>query len=129
MIFRYAIIYTADVATTVDFYRRAFALEQEFVHVSGDYAELATGATRLAFSSHRLMAELGKQVATEPPARPAFEIALETEDVAAALTRALAAGAGLVQGVEEMPWGQVTAYVTAPEGTLVELCTAVAPTG
>ena len=127
MIFRYAILYVADVPATLDFYARAFGLATGFLHDSGDYGELATGATRLAFSSHALMAALGKQVATEPPARPAFEIALETDDVEAALDRALAAGAVLVQGAKRMDWGQTTAYVRAPEGTLVELCTPVSP--
>ena len=125
MVFRYAILYVPDVAASLDFYGRAFGLAPGFVHEGGDYGELATGETRLAFTSIALMGRLGKAVATEPPDRPAFEIAFETGDVAGALARALAAGAALVQGVEHMPWGQTTAYVRAPEGTLVELCTAV----
>lgn len=129
MIFRYAILYVADVPATLDFYIRAFGLARGLLHDSGDYGELATGATRLAFSSHALMTALGKEVATEPPARPAFEIAFETDDVEGALDRALAAGAVLVQGARRMDWGQTTAYVRTPEGTLVELCTAVGPTG
>ena len=124
MIFRYAIVYVADVAGTLAFYERAFGLSRSFLNESGDYGELGTGETRLAFSSHALMAQLGKDVATTP-GKPAFEIAFETEDVAKALERALAAGATPVQGVETMPWGQTTAYVKAPEGTLVEICTKV----
>ena len=129
MILRYVILYVADVPAALDFYARAFGLAQGFLHDSGDYGELATGETRLAFSSHRLMASIGKDVATEPPARPSFELALETDDVAAALARAVAAGAELVQDETEMPWGQTIGYVRAPEGTLVELCTVVSPPG
>jgi catechol 2,3-dioxygenase-like lactoylglutathione lyase family enzyme len=126
MIFRYAILYVPDVAATMDFYARAFGLAPGFLHDSGQYGEMQTGETRLAFSAIGLMQTLGKDVATEPPARPSFEIAFETDDVPAALDRALAAGAHLVQGAERMDWGQTTAYVRAPEGTLVEICTAVA---
>jgi lactoylglutathione lyase len=125
MIFRYTILYVANVPETLSFYNRAFGIETAFVHEGNDYGELRTGATKLAFSSFQLMAQIGKEVATEAPAKPSFELAFETEDVPAALARALEAGATLVQEVKQMPWGQTIAYVRAPEGTLVELCTAV----
>jgi lactoylglutathione lyase len=119
----YVILYVADVGATMDFYARAFGLETRFLHDSGDYGEMATGETRLAFSSIALMQSLGKQVATAAPERPSFELAFTTDDVPAALVRALAAGAALVQGATDMPWGQTISYVRAPEGTLVEICT------
>ncbi len=125
MILRYCILYVADVPATMAFYADAFDLTRGFLHESGDYGEMITGETKLAFSSHALMAQLGKQVATKAPDRPSFELAFETEDVAAALDRALGAGATAVQGVTEMPWGQTLAYVRTPEGTLVEICTKV----
>lgn len=123
---RYVILYVADVGKTMDFYARAFGLEDRFRHEGGDYGEMATGETRLAFSAISLMQGLGKQVATEAPTRPSFELAFETGDVPGALDRAVAAGAVLVQSALEMPWGQTVGYVRAPEGTLVEICT---PTG
>ncbi|MEH7826636.1 VOC family protein [Gemmobacter denitrificans] len=125
MIFRYTILYVQDVRATLDFYARAFGQTQGFLHDSGDFGELQTGETKLSFCSIALMGQLGKKVATEPSALPAFEIAFETDDVQAALDRALAAGAELVQGVEQMDWGQTTAYVRTPDGTMVEICTAV----
>ena len=126
MIYRYTILYVASVPETLKFYEAAFGFKTGFLHESGDYGELLTGATKLAFSSHALMATIGKDVATKPPAKPSYELAFETEDVAAALTRAINAGAVLVKPVTEMPWGQTLAYVRAPEGTLIELCTPVA---
>ena len=107
----------------MDFYARAFGLELRFLHDGGDYGEMATGETRLAFSSIALMQSLGKQVASAAPERPSFELAFATDDVPAALERALSAGAALVQGATDMPWGQTISYVCAPEGTLVEICT------
>ena len=122
---RYVILYVPDVAATMDFYARAFGLERGFLHDSGSFGEMVTGATKLCFTAIALMAQIGKQVATVPPDLPSFELAFETEDVAAALARALSEGATLVQGVERMDWGQTTAYVRSPEGTLVEICTPV----
>jgi len=123
---RYVILYVADVGATMDFYARAFGLDVRFLHEGGDYGEMATGDTRLAFSSIALMQSLGKEVASAPPERPSFELAFATEDVPAALDRALSAGAALVQGATQMPWGQTISYVRAPEGTLVEICTPTA---
>jgi lactoylglutathione lyase len=126
MIYRYTILYVASVSETLGFYKAAFGFEIGFMHESGDYGELITGATKLAFSSHALMAQIGKDVATTPPAKPSYELAFEVADVATALAHALANGAELVKPITEMPWGQTLAYVRAPEGTLIELCTAVA---
>ena len=125
MIFRYTILYVQDVKATLDLFNAAFGLKTAFLHESGDYGELDTGQTKLAVSSIELMQQLGKSPATKPVTNPSFEIAFETEDVAGALAKAVQAGAEQVQEVQEMPWGQKTAYVRLPEGILVEICTAV----
>ena len=125
MRFAYTILYVDDVAGTLAFYETAFGLSQGMLHPSGDYGELASGATKLAFSSTRLMAEIGKTPGRPEAGRPVFEIAFTVDDVAAALSTALQAGAKLVQDVEHMPWGQTTAYVTDPNGFMVEPCTPI----
>ncbi len=125
MIFRYTILYVHNVETTLAFFGAAFGFKTAFLHESKDYGELDTGETKLAFSSIALMQQLGKSPATKPVTNPAFEVAFETDDVAGALDKALNAGAELVQEVQEMPWGQTTAYVRLPEGVLIEICTAV----
>ena len=101
----------------------AFGLRSKFVHESGDYGELDTGATTLSFSSHRLLTSIGKHPRAADPDGPCFEIALVTDDVAAAVDRAVDAGAGLKQPAQQMPWGQTVAYVTDLDGFLVEICT------
>jgi len=125
MIFRYTILYVQDVKATLELFNAAFGLKTAFLHESGDYGELDTGQTKLAVSSIELMQQLGKSPATKPVTNPSFEIAFETDDVAGALAKAVRAGAEQVQEVQEMPWGQTTAYVRLPEGILVEICTAV----
>lgn len=125
MLFGYTILYVEDVRRTLDFYEAAFGLKRRFLHESGDFGELDTGTTTLAFSTRKLLAELGKNPSAPVEDSPCFEIAFVTENVPAALKQAVAAGAVLVQEPEDMPWGQTTAYVRDPDGFLVELCTSV----
>ncbi len=125
MHFRYTILYVDDVAASLDFFQRAFGLDKRFLHESGDYGELATGDTRLAFSSTALMRQLGKNPEKPRAGAPVFEIAFETEDVSTALARAVEAGAALVQDVRDEPWGQTTSYVSDPNGYLIEICSPV----
>ncbi|MBI1650998.1 VOC family protein [Hyphomicrobium sulfonivorans] len=114
-----------DVPASVNFFEKAFGFERAFVHESGDYGELVTGATKLAFSSKELMRQLDKNPAAPRPDAPTFEIAFETDDVAGALERAVNAGATLIQDVRDEPWGQTTSYVADPNGYLIEICSAV----
>jgi len=127
MQFAYTILYVEDVARSIGFYEAAFGLQRRFLHEGGDYGELETGATTLAFSSHQLMAQLGKNPRRASADAPSFEIALTTDDVPAALERAVAAGARQLRAPERMPWGQTIAYVEDGDGVLVELCTPVQP--
>lgn len=122
---RYVILYVEDVPSAVDFYHRAFDLRAGFVHESGDYGEIDTGETKVSFSSLTLMRGLGKEPGRPAPHSPTFEIAFETDDVPAALERARAAGAEIVQEPRAEPWGQTTSYVRDSEGFLVEICTPV----
>jgi len=123
MDFGYTIIYVEDVAATLDFYEAAFGLKRRFLHEGGDYAELQTGGTTLAFSSLQLMTRLGKNPQRAAAGAPCFEIAFTTPDVPAAVSQAVAAGARQVQAPEQMPWGQTVAYVADLNDVLVELCT------
>ena len=128
--FGYTIVYVTDVAATVAFYGRAFGLEVRFVHPSGEYAELETGATALAFVTRDKAAESlpGGFRPVDPGRQPlGMEIALVTPDVAGVHARALSAGATEVAAPTEKPWGQTVSYVRDPEGTLVELASPMGP--
>ncbi|NOZ54999.1 MAG: VOC family protein [Gammaproteobacteria bacterium] len=125
MKFKYTILYVKDVAETLRFFNRAFGFKQAMLHESGDYGELDTGSTTLSFSSLKLMTDMGKTPGRANSSKPTFEIAFETDNVPAALAKALKAGATFVQGVEDMPWGQTTAYISDSNGFLIEICTPV----
>ncbi|MFK7844724.1 MAG: VOC family protein [Rhodothermales bacterium] len=124
----YTIVYVADVAATTKFYHTAFGLETRFVHESGDYAELATGDTALAFASFQLgdanFSE-GYLRLNELDKPAGFEIAFTTDDVPKAVQDAVAAGAKLIAEPVVKPWGQTVGYVQAPDGMLIELCTSM----
>lgn len=124
----YTIVYVPDVAASLAFVEQAFGLSRRFLHESGEYGELETGETTLAFASLALgrMNFPGGFVAASESDKPlGVEIALVTPDVAAAHARALAAGAEELKAPEAKPWGQVVAYVCCPDGTLVEICSPV----
>lgn len=127
MRFGYTIVYVDDVERSLAFFERAFGLARRFVAPGGGYGELETGATALAFADHTTARDSlgGDYVPAGASARPlGVEVGLVTDDVAAAVQRALAAGATLLKAPTAKPWGQVVAYVRAPDGTLVELCSA-----
>ena len=125
MQFGYTILYVEDVPATLAFYGEAFGLSSRYTHESGSYGELETGATALAFVSHALLTQIGKTPQSPQLDRPTSEIALVTDDVAAAVKRAVDAGAKPVQAPTAMPWGQTIAYVGDCNGFLVEICTPV----
>jgi lactoylglutathione lyase len=124
----YTIIYVPHVESSLKFYGQAFGLAQKFLHESGDYGELQTGETTLAFASHAL-GEMhfpdGHVRASDSRQPLGMEIALVTQDVHAAHRSALAQGAVELSAPAQKPWGQVVSYVRAPDGTLIELCTPV----
>jgi lactoylglutathione lyase len=121
--FGYTILYVRDVAASVEFYERAFGLERRLLHESGQYGELETGSTALAFAAQDLAAE-NLPDALRPgaaPASPTFEICFVTEDVEAAYERAVREGADATAPPMKKDWGQEVAYVRDPDGNLVEL--------
>jgi lactoylglutathione lyase len=128
MRFGYTILYVRDVASSLELYERAFAQRRRFVHDSGQYAELETGVTTLAFASRDLAASnLPPQFrpAEVGAPTPAFEVCFVTEDVREAFGRAVEAGAEPVSEPQTKPWGQEVAYVRDPDGNLVELASPI----
>lgn len=124
----YTILYVPDVAASLAFHERAFGLKRRFLHESGTYGELDTGATTLAFAAHELGDGnfAGGHVRADSSPQPlGMEVGLVTDDVAAAHRQALACGARELSPPTGKPWGQVVSYVRAPDGCLIELCTPV----
>jgi lactoylglutathione lyase len=94
--FAYTILYVEDVAESIAFYETAFGLSRRFIHESGDYGELETGETALAFAANNLAVTnfpngFVRNDRANPPA--GIEIGLRSDDVAATFTQAVTAGA------------------------------------
>lgn len=124
----YVITYVPDVSASLRFFEQAFGLERRFLHESGDYGELATGETTLAFAAHALGDSnfQGGHVRADSSPRPlGVEVALVADDVQAAHARALAHGAVELAPPTQKPWGQTVSYLRSPDGCLIELCTAI----
>jgi uncharacterized glyoxalase superfamily protein PhnB len=123
----YLVFPVAHVQQTVDFWVEAFGCTLKFVHESGEYAELDTGATTLGFVADTLMEKNGVPYrpnrAGSPPA--GVSVSLVCADPAALLARAVKHGATSLKPVERKPWGQLSGYVSEVNGLLVELCSPV----
>jgi uncharacterized glyoxalase superfamily protein PhnB len=123
----YVILYVPDVGAAVEFYERAFGLVRRFIHESGQYAEMETGATALAFVGESFVSmtchSFRPNRSDQEPA--GAEIALVANDVNAAFEKAIQAGAVTYVPPHNKPWGQTVAYVRDANGFLVELCSAI----
>jgi len=123
----YTLYYVPDVAATVAFYEQAFSLARRFVHESGMYAEMETGATALAFADEKMAGMNGLTIQPQrkdaPPA--SVELCLVSATPEAAYAHAIAHGAQALKTPEAKPWGQVVGYVRDLNGYLVEICSPV----
>jgi catechol 2,3-dioxygenase-like lactoylglutathione lyase family enzyme len=128
--FGYTILYVPDVAATIAFYREAFGLTDRFVTPEGDYGELDTGSTVLAFASNELatanLVAAGGFTPLDPAGPPpGVSITLITDQVASLVDVATAAGARRYVDPIDKPWGQTVAYLLDPNGFLIEVATPI----
>jgi uncharacterized glyoxalase superfamily protein PhnB len=123
----WVIAYVDDPPAASAFYQQTFGLREDFTVPDGSYAQLETGATKLAFASYALGEknfENGvRRAETNGNPPPNVEIVLVTEDVDAAHELALRAGCAPLAEPEDKPQGQRVAFVRDPFGTLVEIAT------
>jgi lactoylglutathione lyase len=126
MQFAWTIVYVDEPAAAAAFYERTFGLTGEFAAPDGSYAQLDTGATKLAFASYALGEGNfagGVRRAGGDGAPPNVEIVLVHEEVDRAWEIALAAGCDALAPPQDKPQGQRVAYVRDPFGSLLELAT------
>jgi uncharacterized glyoxalase superfamily protein PhnB len=112
MKFGYTIVYVPSVADTLAFYEKAFGFQVRFLNESGQYGELESGSTTLAFASHAMGgmnfgANFVPVSANVTP--PGIELAFITDDVSSAYAKAIAAGALPLLAPVQKPWGQMVA--------------------
>ena len=125
--YRYTILYVTQVEATLAFYENAFGFERRFCTPEGDYAELCSGETTIAFASEALATSnlsKGYQAVNKERAF-GIELGFVVTDVDQTVKSVLAAGGLLYEATTVKPWGQTVAYVTDCNGFLIELCTAM----
>lgn len=124
MTFGSTVLYVDDVPAVLAFYGRACGFATRFYDPAFGYGELDAGGVVLAVATHACGEALIPGGYARPPGGcPAgVELAFYTPDVAAAFTRAVAAGAAPLAGPRAMPWGQTVAYVRSVEGTILGFC-------
>lgn len=124
----YTILYVKDVPSSVAFYEKAFGLKQRFIHESGQYAEMETGETKLAFASNELAKSnlpQGFQENSLSNLPAGIEIGFVDDDVPRAFAHALNSGATPVVEPKVKPWGQTVAYARDPDGILIEIASPI----
>ncbi|MEJ7826388.1 MAG: VOC family protein [Solirubrobacteraceae bacterium] len=122
----WVIAYVDEPAVAAEFYERTFGLRSEFVAPGGSYAQMDTGATKLAFAAYSLGESNfagGVRRAPSDGQPPNIEITLVAENVDVAFERAVDAGCAPLAAPQDKPHGQRVSYVRDPFGTLVELAT------
>ena len=126
---QWVIVYVPDVEAAIAFFERAFGLTAPSSREEGDYGELDTGQTKLAFASEALGDSHFEQGFRRPSAdQPGnVEIALVFDDAGGGLRpRGRERRVARSRSPSSKPWGQMVAYVRDPFGTLIELAS---PTG
>lgn len=118
--FDYTVLVVEELDRALAFYVELLGLELN--HRSGPYAQLRTGATRLAlYERHALARTLDRPLEPPRPEAPAFELAFFVPNVDNAYAELVVSGAEGVAPPADRPWGQRAAIVRDPDGNLVEL--------
>ena len=116
----YVVLIVEELDRALRFYTEVLGLR--LGHRSGEYAQLDTGATRLALYTRSAMSEiLAKPLEQPSSSAPGFEIGFKVADVDAAFSELVARGATPVVPPTDRFWSQRTAYVRDPDGHLIEL--------
>lgn len=102
----HAIIYTNNVAKTVNFYTQAFGLQCEYIHNQINLAELISGICKLS---------------TPTVNKELVDFSMITNDLHQTFNRALSAGAIMVKSPGKSSDGELFALVRDGNGFLIEI--------
>jgi lactoylglutathione lyase len=128
MKYAYTILYVEDVKASLDFYTSAFGFQLKFISPEGDYGELISGETSIAFASLELgisnfKSGIQKISKNAPPF--GIELAFTSQNIEQDFTKAIEAGAQVFEPLQVKPWGQTVGYLRDNNGFLIEVCTPI----
>ena len=114
----YVILFVADLERSVAFYRDVLGVP---FRLQGDgYVEFATQGAKFGLYDRNRLGELTGHGAGRP-VEPGGEVVFLVEDVDAEAERLRAAGATILMGPVDRPWGHRTLHVEDPDRFVVEL--------
>ena len=114
----YVILFVADLGRSIAFYRDVVGLPFK---LQGDgYAEFATQGTKFGLYDRNRLGELTGQ-GPDAPGSPGGEVVFLVGDVDGEAERLRAAGAMILKGPVDRPWGHRTLHLEDPDGFVVEL--------
>jgi lactoylglutathione lyase len=113
----YVILYVGDLERSIAFYHQVVGLQLKFQ--DRGYAEFVTEGTKFGLFERAKLPELIGRV--ERAGGPGGEVAFLVEDVDAEAARLQAAGAQILTGPTDRPWGHRTLHLLDPDGFVVEL--------
>lgn len=126
--YTYTILYVESVEQTIAFYEKAFGFIKKFITPEGDYGELLTGDTTIAFAT----LELGESnikdgfIPSHANNKPfGIELTFVSSDIVTDFNKAIQEGAIIVEELKDKPWGQAVGYLKDINGFLIEICTPV----
>ena len=127
MKYAYTLIYVDNVKAAMNFYHKAFNLEQGFLHDSLEYGEMITGHTKIGFVHHNTARANGIDYTAFDKKQNimGIEIGFSCDDVESAYLQAIQAGAIAVSAPMTKPWGQTVSYVRDLNGVLIEICSEI----
>ncbi|AYY14265.1 VOC family protein [Actinobacteria bacterium YIM 96077] len=112
----YVIWFVASLERSVAFYRDVLGLE---VRLEGDgYVEFTMENVKFSLFDRAKLPELIGRPGGQPPCG---EIAFVVDDVDGEAARLSEAGAQVLSGPVDRPWGQRTLHIADPDGNVVEL--------
>jgi len=122
-VFAYTILYVKDVQKSVTFYEKAFDLKKKFITPEGDYGEILSGGTTIAFATIELAnANLKNGFQVMAP-EDGIELGFTTENPKELMEKVISAGGSIYEPLAKKPWGQEVGYVRDIDGFLLEVCT------
>lgn len=126
--YSYTILYVESVEQTITFYEKAFGFIKKFMTPEGDYGELLSGDTTIAFAS----LELGESnlkngfIPSHRNNKPfGIELTFVSSDIKADFNKAIQEGAIVIEDLTVKPWGQTVGYIKDINGFLIEICTPI----
>jgi lactoylglutathione lyase len=124
MKFSHPTLFVQDVLKAIALYEKAFGLTQRFIHESGQFAELEANEITLHFAASEAVKyglPQGFQENNLSNLPAGIALCFVADDVAAAFSLAVEAGATVHAAPTVKPWGQTVAYVRDLDGILIEI--------